>query len=959
MKKKKFLFVALFIITLIAVSVVTVYASNTNSNTPTLTITSNTLELKNAVFMNFKVKSTDITDTSSIKLLVWEEVPTEYKKNTEEVCLDSVRTEQSTGYLVFQYDDLSAKEMTKFVYVCAYANVDGAEVYSKPVKFSIIQYAYNALISDSTDENLKELLTNMLAYGASSQIYFDYNTEFLATDSVAKIKVVNGTHADGFKTGYYKAGTSVTLLANAPEDGYLFSHWENSIGQLVGTETTLVISEGVSETYTAVYTDANSTAQYRYRDKQYTTSQTILEEPWVLYDTTITYTHSGYNYMYLRRTLGGTDYGYSYDDILLYKAENSEKYCFHGSPIEMYQYVRKYVSAGPEYIYLTYSETEDVDLTKYSFYQNCWALKYCTEKIEQKTYHYYQWSEWSDWNNTPVIATDDREVEVRGVFTVSYDANGGENAPTTQAKVMGESIAISTNIPTREGYTFKGWSSTIDGNVEYYAGDIYSTDNSITLYAVWEVNTYVITYHANGGENAPEAQIKTYGIDILLTTAVPTRAGYTFAGWATSANGMVAYTTGDTYTSNAQITLYAVWSINTYTITYNANGGENAPEAQTKTYGVDLILSNTVPTRDGYTFKGWATSVDGVVVYNTNDSCSINENLTLYAVWELNPTVKIIASGTCGENLTWTLSEDGFLYIVGSGAMEDYSTVKTKAPWYTYKSAIQTVIIGDNITSIGSYAFWNCTNISSVSIGNSVKQIKEGAFYSCQGLLNIIIPDSVTIIYSIAFSDCSNLKSITLGSSVKSIGNSAFSSCTNLENICLPNSMTYISATTFSNCTNLRSVTIPISIDTIYADAFYNCTNLTEVHIQDIEKWCSIDFYSYMSNPLFYAHNLFLNNTIVTELIIPESVTSISDYAFKFCHSLTSVTITKNVKSIGNHAFYGCVNLTDITFEETKGWQYYSDVYSDSSEGTINIYNDSSTLMYLTDTYSNYIWKRT
>ncbi len=255
MKKRIILIFGLLIITIVSVLAVTVFADTENED-PTLTIKSNTLELENAVFMNYKIDANGIEDESCVKLLVWESAPAEYTKESAEGELSSIRTEEDTGYLVFQYDDLAAKDMTKFVYVCAYAEVDGVEIYSNPVKFSIVQYAYNMLNSDNVPEYLEGILTNMLEYGAFSQLYFNHNTDFLATDEVSKIKVVNGTHADGFKTGYYKAGTSVTITANEAEEGYVFSHWTNSAGEEVGTETILTIPECVTETYTAVYEEA-------------------------------------------------------------------------------------------------------------------------------------------------------------------------------------------------------------------------------------------------------------------------------------------------------------------------------------------------------------------------------------------------------------------------------------------------------------------------------------------------------------------------------------------------------------------------------------------------------------------------------------------------------------------------------------------------------------------------------
>lgn len=147
--------------------------------------------------------------------------------------------------------------------------------------------------------------------------------------------------------------------------------------------------------------------------------------------------------------------------------------------------------------------------------------------------------------------------------------------------------------------------------------------------------SYKITYNANGGSGAPSQQTKWHGTNITLSSTKPTRTGYTFKGWATSASGSVAYASGATYSTNAAVKLYAVWQAITYKVTYNANGGSGAPGQQTKTYGKTLVLSTTKPTRTNYNFKGWATSAKGSVAYAAGANYTSNAAITLYAVWEI------------------------------------------------------------------------------------------------------------------------------------------------------------------------------------------------------------------------------------------------------------------------------------------------------------------------------------
>ena len=198
----------------------------------------------------------------------------------------------------------------------------------------------------------------------------------------------------------------------------------------------------------------------------------------------------------------------------------------------------------------------------------------------------------------------------------------------------------------------------------------------------------------------------------------------------------------------------------------------------------------------------------------------------------------------------------------------------------------------------------------------SVTSIGEQAFYKRSGLTSITIPNSVTSIGSYAFAYCYGLTSITIPNSVTSIGNNAFYECSGLTSITIPNSITSIGNNTFSGCSGLTSITIPNSVTSIGEWAFYDCYGLKEVHINDIAAWCSIDFGSSYANPLYYAHNLYLNNELVTELVIPNGVTSIGKSAFSYCEGLTSITIPNSVTSIGDWAFNNCSGLESIVVEE-------------------------------------------
>ena len=207
--------------------------------------------------------------------------------------------------------------------------------------------------------------------------------------------------------------------------------------------------------------------------------------------------------------------------------------------------------------------------------------------------------------------------------------------------------------------------------------------------------------------------------------------------------------------------------------------------------------------------------------------------------------------------------------------------------------------------------------IPSKVYGVNVTSIGNRAFYGCNSLKSITIPDTVKSIGSYAFRNCTSVTSVTIGSAVTSIGIYAFENCSSLTSITIPDSVTSMGDYAFRGCTSLTSVTIGSGVTSIDNGAFSKCDNLKMIHITDIAKWCGISFDDHSSNPLCNGAQLYLNNELVTDLVIPDGVESISKYAFRGCTSLTSVTIPDSVTSIGDYAFRGCTSLTSITIPDS------------------------------------------
>ena len=305
-------------------------------------------------------------------------------------------------------------------------------------------------------------------------------------------------------------------------------------------------------------------------------------------------------------------------------------------------------------------------------------------------------------------------------------------------------------------------------------------------------------------------------------------------------------------------------------------------------------------------------------------------NLTAYAD---------VQTGKCGKNVTYSLdTSTGVLTISGTGKMTDYSYYSSP---FRYDTKIRAVTIDYGVTSIGDFAFFNCTSLTSVTIPDSVTSIGYAAFKNCRSLTSVTIPNSVTIIWDQAFCFCKSLTSITIPNSVTSIGESVFSRCTSLTSIEvsgnnknyssldgvlfnkdkseliiypagktdgeyeIPNSVTSIGEDAFDGCSSLASVTIPNSVTSIGSSAFCYCTSLSSV-------------------------------------TIPDSVTSIDQCVFIYCTSLSSVTIPNSVASIDANAFNDCTSLKDV---------YYTGSQSDWKKIRIGDYNQ-----YLTNATIHYNW---
>lgn len=272
-------------------------------------------------------------------------------------------------------------------------------------------------------------------------------------------------------------------------------------------------------------------------------------------------------------------------------------------------------------------------------------------------------SSWVGFDSASLIVTTN-ETD----YVLSYNANGGTGAPSQQKSTTttgSATFTISSTKPTRTGYTFKGWAKTASAtSADYQPGGSITISANTTLYAVWQINTYTVTYNKGAnGTGANTTDTKTYGKALTLKGAIFTRTGYTQTGWATSDGDSKAYDLFGSYTDNAAATFYPFWTANTYTVTFNPNGGTVSTTTKKVTYAA-TYGTLPAPTRIGYKFDGWFTSASGGTQVLATTKVSITANQTLYAHWTVQSIAHVTdVAGTQHDGIVYVYDAEGVPHI--------------------------------------------------------------------------------------------------------------------------------------------------------------------------------------------------------------------------------------------------------------------------------------------------------
>ncbi len=492
-----------------------------------------------------------------------------------------------------------------------------------------------------------------------------------------------------------------------------------------------------------------------------------------------------------------------------------------------------------------------------------------------------------------------------------------------------ETVSLENNKFEKLGYTFKGWSTTVDGNVEYLDGASYTmgTNSTYTLYAVWQANNNTLIFDANGGSGTTENMTIATNGTIVLPNNVFVKVGYTFKGWSTTVNGSVEFIDSASYTmgTNSTYTLYAVWQANNNTLVFDGNGSTNGVMNNT-TIATDASekLTPNEFVKEGYTFKGWSTTVDGNVEYLDGASYTMgtNSTYTLYAVWEINK-YKIEYELNNGTNHKNNLTEFTILDLPVklNPPTKDYAKF---TGWYTESNYATKILEVNELKNITVYAEWTglefteydtyvsvtgyhgnmvTINIPEMYNGKPVTTIEEKAFSSLnvKQFLSIVIPSTMTTIEESTFLYTENLVEIY-----------------NLSNLDIKIGVT----ATDHGRVGQRAEVIHTSMDepsiVTYVDDFafieLNSKHYLASYLGKDENVILPE--SYYGEPYSIYYYAFYRNNFQS-VTIPSMVEEIGNRAFYNHSNLKQVTLSEGLKAIDYYAFYNCKNLETIKIPST------------------------------------------
>ena len=513
---------------------------------------------------------------------------------------------------------------------------------------------------------------------------------------------------------------------------------------------------------------------------------------------------------------------------------------------------------------------------------------------------------------------DGDEPVVTPTYTITFITNGGTAVAPITTDVINESP-----VTTRDYNTFVAWYTDESLQESTRVSFPFTPSSNVTLYAKWSVdfteglqftlqastNTYSVTGYT-GTESTVVIPATYKGLDV---TAINTRA---FAGNSTITEVTIP---------NSVISI----GLGAFSECYNLVSVDMSEQLQLlgasafsnciKLETVDL--PDTLQNIGGEAFFGCTALKE---LYLSNELTNIGTN--------------IIRGCSSLEKLTLP-GRITLISLVGDALANIPATLTT-------------ISFANGSQSICENALYSCTQIENINIPNTVTSIEANAFFGCTGIADIVLPESIVSVALGAFNGCASLTNITVpfvgatkngttnthfgyifGASNysensdyvpaslrtvtitggTSVDSNAFYGCDGIVNIDIGDGVTTLSTNAFFGCTGLRAIRLSSSVTSIKNLAFDGCTGLEEVRINNLRDWFNVSFESVHANPLYYAGNLYVNESLLVNLVIPSEITEIGDYTFAGCTSITNATVHEDVIKMGNASFYGCSSLLEIT----------------------------------------------
>jgi len=550
-----------------------------------------------------------------------------------------------------------------------------------------------------------------------------------------------------------------------------------------------------------------------------------------------------------------------------------------------------------------------------------------------------------------ISVLDGQYMSVQGNSTENFaniccsPDNGGQANQRfyIQRSNSGYSIVAANSLKVLDVYN--GANSVWGENVQLYSS-LGTVDQVFNI----EIIGCNVSYDANGGSGAPGVQLKWYDQPLTLSSTIPTRDGWTFMGWAESADATEAvYPAGGSYDVNTttNTTLYAVWQPASYNgFKYSISNGEVTITGYTGD-ATELCIPDTI---NNYP----VTAIDTRAFVNCTSLLSVN---IPYSV----TSIGVNAFSDC-SNLAAIWVDEGNRYYCSDAAGVLYNKDKSVLIRAGY-AFCGTYEIPDSVKIIEKIAFERCKQLTGITIPDSVQKIGQSAFVGCFGLTGVVIPDSVTEIGDAAFHLCKTMKYVKLSNSLNTIPFMAFESCYALQTVVIPENVSVIGEGAFGFCNSLSTVILPKTVVTLGSGAFNYGAQKTIYYSGTQSQWEAIVklggaaygpavpdkttiICDYEINPALYyldytvaddkviitgytgsaaevvipdtiagmpvtaiGDSAFCNNTTMTKVVIPEGVTHIEDSAFRGCNQLESVSIPDSVSEVGEWAFEGCDKL--------------------------------------------------